>query len=97
MALTYSNRVTPEPIGVDAIRDAIYADFPGSGTGAVDVEIKVTPGGNRYLKIWNATTTTIDPNGDTLYDAADIGSEFVDGPGGKFYVKSDATTWTEVT
>lgn len=31
------------------------------------------------------------------YNSAPIGSTITDGPAGKFYVKSGATTWTEIT
>lgn len=90
-------RLTPDPVDYDAVVDGGYSDYPESGTGAVAVFTLKSPNGDKFQLIFNTTDTTINPNADTTYDAAAIGSLFINGAGGKFYVKSDATTWTEVT
>lgn len=93
------NRLAPEPVGVDAIHDSVYSDFPQTGTGAVTVFVLATSPalGLRVLVLANATSAAINPNADTTYDAADINSLLLDGPGATVYIKSSATAWTEVT
>lgn len=90
-------RASTDWLGVDRSDESTYSDIAALTADTVMVERVADRNGNAILKIHNVSGTTIDPNGSTTYDQADIGSSFTDGPGGKFYVKSDATTWTEVT
>lgn len=94
------NRLSIAPVDYDAVQDGAYSAYPeGTATGAVAVlQLEADDAAKtRFHDIFNITDTTINPNGDTTYDAAPIGSRFTDGPGGKFYVKSASDTWTEVT
>ena len=86
------NRASHEWVDVDALEDSTFSAY-------VDVMVEVIgdKSGNQIHKIHNTSGTTIDPNGDVLYDAAAIGSLFFDGPGGKLFIKSDATTWVDLT
>jgi hypothetical protein len=97
MAMDYKNRLAEKPINVDAIRDSAYADFPGSGTGAVSVFHLQDANGNEVMILINITTSAINPNADTTYDAAPINSLLLDGAGATVYIKSTALAWTEVT
>lgn len=91
------NRASTDWLGVDRSDETTYSDIAALTAGTVMVERVADRSGNAILKIHNISGSSINPNDDTTYDQADIGSEFIDGPGGKLYVKSDATTWTEVT
>ncbi len=89
------NRAKPDWLGVNRSDESTYSVMAALTT--IMLERVSDDSGNEILKIHNISGTTIDPNADTTYDAAPIGSHFTDGPGGKFYVKLNATTWTEVT
>lgn len=88
------NRATGEWADVDAIEDASYSNYVEAD---VMVEVVADNNGNVIHKIHNITSSTIDPNGGTVYDQAPIGSLFFDGPGGKLFIKNNATTWTDLT
>lgn len=88
------NRASGEWIDVDALQDGQFSAYVEAD---VMVEIVSDNSGNFIHKIHNITSATIDPNGDTLYDAAPIGSLFFDGPGGKLFIKDTATTWIDLT
>lgn len=90
-------RASTDWLGVDRNDETTYSTIAALTADTVMVERVADRSGNAILKIHNVSGTTIDPNADTTYDQADIGSTFTDGPGGKFYVKLNATTWTEVT
>ena len=90
--LTADNRLVIAPTAVDAQRDVAYADYTGVSV------LEMTDRANKVFHLIIVTgASTVNPNGDTTYDGAPIGSMFVDGPGGKFYVKSSAAAWTEIT
>ena len=88
------NRASSEWVDVDALEDSQFSAYL---EGSVMVEVVGDNNGNQIHKIHNISGTTIDPNGDVLYDAAAIGSLFFDGPGGKLFIKNNATTWTDLT
>lgn len=88
------NRLSEAFVGVDGQLDSQYSDYSATAVAVFQLADK---NGNYFQMINNISGSTINPNGDTTYDAAPIGSFFVDGPGGKFYVKSSSTAWTEIT
>lgn len=90
--LTDQTRLVVRPTNIDPQRDSAFSDYA-----SVSVLELVDRAGNEMHVLINTSGTTIDPNADTTYDAAAINSLFIDGPGGKFYVKNTATVWTEVT
>ncbi len=88
------NRASHEWADVDALEDSQFSAYV---EGDVMVEVIGDNNGNSVHKIHNISGSTIDPNGDVLYDAAAVGRLFFDGPGGKLFIKSDATTWVDLT
>lgn len=85
------NRASIDPLDVDALHDSQYSNY--SSTAVMVLEVSDNSGNNIHL-IYNISGSAIDPNAVSTYDAAPTSSVFTDGPGGKVYVKSAATTWT---
>ena len=83
------NRATREFVGVDAQIDSAY-DFDPT---VVMVE-RVSDGTNVRLIIWQISTgSAVNPGSGTTYDAAPLGSVFIDNVG-LHYRKAAASTWT---
>lgn len=88
------NRAKHDWADVDALEDSVFSDYVEAD---VMVDVVGDADGNFIHIIHNISGSTIDPNGATTYDAAPIGSFFNDGPGGKSFIKLNATTWTDLT
>ena len=72
------NRATERQIGVDGEVDSQFSDYDAD---EVMVHVLGDKNGNEKHCIYVIAATTVDPNADTTYDAAPIGSTFTDGPG----------------
>lgn len=90
--LDENNRMVIQPTNVDVQRDTAFAAYVN-----VSVLQLVDRAGNEVQFLFNTTTTSIDPNADTTYDAAPINSLFFNGISAaaatNIYIKETATAW----